>query len=92
MPQFTDLIMNNPQGTPTHMMCAYAAHISWPFEGVFGRDDVGASLEYAATWDVNNDYSYSYPGGVTPTKEENEVPRKSPWSCASISLRPTPMR
>lgn len=73
VPQFTDLIMNNPQGTPTHMMCAYAAHISWPFEGVFGRDDVGASLEYAATWDANNDYSYSYPGGVTPTKEENEV-------------------
>lgn len=54
-------------------MCLLPAHISWPFEGVFGRDDVGASAEYAAIWDTNNDYSYSYPGGVTPIKEENEV-------------------
>lgn len=72
-PVFTDLILNNPQGTTTHMMCAYAAHISWPFEGVLGREDTDALAKYAVTWDANNDYTYSYPGGVTPTKEENEV-------------------
>ena len=72
-PVFTDLILNNEKGTTTHMMCAYAAHIAWPFEGVLGREDTDALARYAVTWDANNDYSYSFPGGATPTKEENEV-------------------
>lgn len=72
-PVFTDLILNNELGTTTHMMCAYAAHINWPFEGVLGREDIDALAVYADTWDVNNDYTYSFPSGVTLTKEENET-------------------
>jgi putative aldouronate transport system substrate-binding protein len=72
-PVFTDLILNNEQGTTTHMMCAYAAHIAWPFEGILGREDTDILAKYAETWDSNNDYSYSFPSGVTPTKEENEI-------------------
>ena len=54
-------------------VCAYAAHIAWPFEGLLGREDTDALARYAVTWDANNDYSYSFPGGAIPTKEENEV-------------------
>lgn len=72
-PVFTDLILNNELGTATHMMCAYAAHISWPFEGVLGREDVSSLAGFAQVWDQNNDYSYSFPSGVTLNKEELEV-------------------
>jgi putative aldouronate transport system substrate-binding protein len=73
-PVYTDLIANNSQGTITDMLCAYAAPILWPFETVLGRDDVSTSGDMAKVWDVNNDYSYTFPSNaVTLNAEENEV-------------------
>lgn len=72
-PVFTDLIMNNDLGTSTHMMSAYAAFISWPFESVLGRETPASVSSLGPVWDSNNDYSYSFPSGVTLTAEENEV-------------------
>ncbi|MDR0929011.1 MAG: hypothetical protein LBM74_04775, partial [Oscillospiraceae bacterium] len=72
-PQFTDLIWKNDLGTATHMMIAYAANISWPFENVVGRDSEPALTNYAKTWDSNNDASYSFPNGVTLTPDEIAV-------------------
>lgn len=73
VPQYTELITNNDLGTITHMMCAYAAHISWPFEGVLGRDDTAGVNAHAEVWDANNDYSWSLPGGITLSVEEKET-------------------
>lgn len=73
-PVYTDLIAKNSQGTITDMLCAYAAPILWPFETVLGRDDVSTSGDMAKVWDVNNDYSYTFPSNaVTLNAEENEV-------------------
>lgn len=73
-PVYTDLVAKNSQGTITDMLCAYAAPILWPFEMVLGRDDVSTSGDMAKVWDVNNDYSYTFPSSaVTLNAEENEV-------------------
>jgi putative aldouronate transport system substrate-binding protein len=73
-PVYTDLVAKNSQGTITDMICAYAAPILWPFEMVLGRDDVSTSGDMAKVWDVNNDYSYTFPSSaVTLNAEENEV-------------------
>ena len=55
------------------MMTAYAAPISWPFVSVYGREDTDALAAYSEIWDSNNDYSYSFPGGVTLNAEEKEI-------------------
>lgn len=73
VPKFTDLVMNNELGTSTHMMSAYAAFISWPFETVLGREFDAAVSALGPVWDSNNDYSYSFPSGVTLNEEEKEV-------------------
>ena len=72
-PKFTDLIMNNDLGTSTHMMSAYAAFISWPFETNLGREFDESVFANGKVWDTNNDYSYSFPAGVTLNEEEKEV-------------------
>ena len=73
LPVYTDLVANNDQGTITDMLCAYAAPIIWPFVSVLGRDDVSTAAEMANIWDTNNDYSYSFPNGVTLNAAEKEV-------------------
>ncbi len=73
VPVFTDLVTHNDKGTPTHMMTAYAAPISWPFVSVYGREDTDALAAYSEIWDSNNDYSYSFPSGVTLNAEEKEI-------------------
>ena len=55
------------------MMTAYAAPISWPFVSVYGREDTDALAAYSEIWDSNNDYSYSFPSGVTLNAEEKEI-------------------
>ena len=73
VPVFTDLIMNNDLGTSTHMMSAYAAFISWPFEINLGREFDESVFANGRVWDTNNDYSYSFPAGVTLNEGEKEV-------------------
>ncbi len=73
VPQFTDLVMNNELGTSTHMMTAYAAVISWPYETNLGREFDESVYANGRVWDTNNDYSYSFPAGVTLNEEEKGV-------------------
>ena len=73
MPVYTDLILNNPKGTITDTLTAYASPVNWFREVVSGRDDYPTTAAMAEVWDSNDDYANMLPNDVSLTTEEKEI-------------------
>ena len=73
LPEYTELVTNNPQGSMICALSAYALPGNYFGEYVMGRDTSEETRAMAALWNANSDTEYLLPQTMTLNKDEKEV-------------------
>lgn len=72
LPKFTDLILNNPNGTTTDTLTAYTAPVTWFCEGVATRDASPEMFARSAVYTKDADNEWQLPP-INLNQEEKNV-------------------